>query len=212
MTHLVPSFGSDLAAPALGAIASVAFPVLAKMQLMQWLLALALIVVSVFLIGVVLIQKGRGEGLAGALGGGGGGGAFGAKTGDVFTVITVVFAFVFVLLAVVSNFAFDAAPEPPAPLQATTTGDGTTDTTTDQGDELPPPVSAGGLSTDEAPAEDAPSGEGAEGAEQGTADAPAPTGDTGAAPANTEGDGGEQAAGGETAEPAKTGEEGDGGR
>ena len=55
---------------------------------------------------IILLQKGRGGGVGAALGGAGGNTAFGAKTGDVFTVVTVVFAAVFLLLAVVSNFAF----------------------------------------------------------------------------------------------------------
>ncbi len=80
----------------------------------QSFLAVALIFVCLFLILVILLQKGRGGGLAGAFGGGGGGSsAFGAKTGDVFTWITVVVAGVFLLLSVVANFAFDATPRPP---------------------------------------------------------------------------------------------------
>lgn len=79
----------------------------------QSFLAVALIFVCLFLILVILLQKGRGGGLAGAFGGGGGGSsAFGAKTGDVFTWITVVVAGVFLLLSVVANFAFDATPPP----------------------------------------------------------------------------------------------------
>ena len=76
-------------------------------------MAVALIFVCLFLILVILLQKGRGGGLAGAFGGGGGSSAFGAKTGDVFTWITVVVAGVFLLLSVVANFAFDASPRPP---------------------------------------------------------------------------------------------------
>ena len=71
---------------------------------------------------VILLQRGRGSGLAGAFGGGGGSSAFGAKTGDVFTWITVVVAAVFVLLNVLANYAFDESPKPPvtAPTTATT--------------------------------------------------------------------------------------------
>ena len=47
-------------------------------------------VVSVFLILLVLVQRGRGGGLVGAFGGMGGQSAFGAKAGDVFTRITVI--------------------------------------------------------------------------------------------------------------------------
>ncbi|MEM9364591.1 MAG: preprotein translocase subunit SecG [Planctomycetota bacterium] len=47
---------------------------------------------SVFLIMLVLLQRGRGGGLTGALGGPGGQSAFGSKAGDTFTLITVVTA------------------------------------------------------------------------------------------------------------------------
>lgn len=74
-----------------------------------------LIGICLFLILVILLQKGRGEGLAGAFGGGGGSGAFGAKTGDVFTLITVVVAGMFVLVSVIANYAFDdSEPDKPA--------------------------------------------------------------------------------------------------
>jgi preprotein translocase subunit SecG len=44
---------------------------------------------SLFLICVILIQRGKGGGLAGAFGGVGGSSAFGTKAGDVFTKITI---------------------------------------------------------------------------------------------------------------------------
>jgi len=47
---------------------------------------------SLFLILLVLIQRGKGGGLTGALGGPGGQSAFGSKAGDTFTVITIVVA------------------------------------------------------------------------------------------------------------------------
>ena len=59
----------------------------------------AFTLVCILLILVILLQKGRGGGLSGAFGGGGGYSAFGAKTGDVFTWITVVLTFLFVLTA-----------------------------------------------------------------------------------------------------------------
>lgn len=52
---------------------------------------------SVFLIMLVLIQRGRGGGLAGALGGMGGYSAFGTRAGDVFTRITIVAAALWIL-------------------------------------------------------------------------------------------------------------------
>lgn len=60
--------------------------------------------VSLLLIAVVLIQKGRGGGLASAFGGGSGTAtAFGSKTGDVLTWATSVIFGVFLLLAIVLN-------------------------------------------------------------------------------------------------------------
>ncbi len=76
------------------------------------LMALAIIVVCCVLMFVILLQRGRGGGLAGAFGGAGGTSAFGAKTGDVFTWITVCLAAVFLLLAIVGNFVFDASAVP----------------------------------------------------------------------------------------------------
>src|SRR3954454_3816873 len=63
----------------------------------------AFIIVCLFLILLVLIQKGRGGGLSGAFGGGGGNTAFGSKTGDVLTWATSIVFGVFVLLAVILN-------------------------------------------------------------------------------------------------------------
>lgn len=64
------------------------------------------VLTCVLLILVILLQKGRGGGLAGAFGGAGGYSAFGAKTGDVFTWITVALTGMFVLMAVLGNYAF----------------------------------------------------------------------------------------------------------
>jgi preprotein translocase subunit SecG len=62
-------------------------------------LSLVLAMISVFMILLVLIQRGRGGGLAGAFGGMGGQSAFGTRAGDIFTRITIVLAVVWVLLA-----------------------------------------------------------------------------------------------------------------
>ncbi len=56
--------------------------------LLGWLMGF----LSLFLIMLILIQRGKGGGLTGALGGPGGQSAFGSKAGDTFTVITVVVA------------------------------------------------------------------------------------------------------------------------
>lgn len=49
----------------------------------HYLLSIPLLLVSIFLILIILVQRGRGGGLAGALGGMGGQSAFGTKAGDV---------------------------------------------------------------------------------------------------------------------------------
>lgn len=62
-------------------------------------LMILLMLVSMLLTLVILIQRGRGGGLAGAFGGMGGQSAFGTKAGDVFTRITIVLITLWVLLA-----------------------------------------------------------------------------------------------------------------
>lgn len=85
-----------------------------SMTWVQWFLAVLIILVCGFLMLVILLQRGRGGGLAGAFGGGGGSSAFGAKTGDILTWVTVSVAAIFLVLAVVTNFAFDQTPRAPA--------------------------------------------------------------------------------------------------
>ena len=65
---------------------------------LQYVFGPALFITSVFLILLILVQRGRGGGLAGSLGGMGGQSAFGSKAGDLFTMITVVISSVWVLL------------------------------------------------------------------------------------------------------------------
>jgi preprotein translocase subunit SecG len=57
------------------------------------------VISSLFLICLVLIQRGKGGGLAGAFGGVGGSSAFGTKAGDVFTRVTIITAGIWFLLA-----------------------------------------------------------------------------------------------------------------
>jgi preprotein translocase subunit SecG len=57
-----------------------------------------LFLVGVFLILLVLIQRGKGGGLAGAFGGAGGSSAFGSRAGDTFTRVTIYVAAVWILL------------------------------------------------------------------------------------------------------------------
>src|SRR5436309_15120085 len=56
------------------------------------------ILTSIFLILIVLIQRGKGGGLAGAFGGAGGSSAFGSRAGDLFTKITIGLGAVWIVL------------------------------------------------------------------------------------------------------------------
>ena len=66
-------------------------------------LGLMLVLTALFLILLVLLQRGRGGGLAGALGGMGGQSAFGTKAGDLFTKITVGVAAFWIVLCILAT-------------------------------------------------------------------------------------------------------------
>ena len=70
--------------------------------LLRFGLGFLLVFSALFLIALVLIQRGRGGGLAGAFGGAGGQSAFGTKAGDVFTRITVIVAACWILLCILA--------------------------------------------------------------------------------------------------------------
>ena len=67
---------------------------------MYILLIIVLVLVSLCLIGVVLIQSGKGGGLSGAFGLGEGQAVFGSRAGDVLTKATEVFAIAFMVLCI----------------------------------------------------------------------------------------------------------------
>jgi preprotein translocase subunit SecG len=69
---------------------------------LHYLFGFLMFVVALFLILLVLVQRGRGGGLTGALGGMGGQSAFGTKAGDMFTRVTMVTAGVWILLCMLS--------------------------------------------------------------------------------------------------------------
>jgi len=90
-------------------------------------------VLAVLLMIVILLQRGKGVGLAGAFGGTPAGTAFGAKTGDVLTWVTITGAVLLLLFTVVLNFVF--VPSGPG-ITATGAAPGATDT----GGAVPPPA------------------------------------------------------------------------
>ena len=69
---------------------------------MSYLFLFLLFFTAIFLILLILIQRGKGGGLAGAFGGMGGQSAFGTKAGDTFTRITIGLAAFWIVLCVLS--------------------------------------------------------------------------------------------------------------
>ncbi len=70
----------------------------------SWLpgpLNLILFLLGAFLILLVLIQRGKGGGLIGALGGAGGSSPFGSRAGDQFTRLTIYVALIWLFLTMV---------------------------------------------------------------------------------------------------------------
>jgi preprotein translocase subunit SecG len=78
---------------------------------LAWTSQVVLALLGIFLMIVILLQRGRGGGLAGAFGGMGGQSAFGTKAGDVFTRITIVIAILWVIVAGGSGFLLRAAAD-----------------------------------------------------------------------------------------------------
>ena len=76
----------------------------------------AMLVTAIFLILLVLVQRGRGGGLAGAFGGMGGQSAFGAKAGDTFTKVTIYASTFWILLCMAALAILN--PKPPAEAEA----------------------------------------------------------------------------------------------
>ena len=72
---------------------------------METFLGTLFIVICILLILIVLLQKGRGGGLGAAFGGAGSS-AFGTRTGDVFTWVTIVLTALFLILGIVTTVTF----------------------------------------------------------------------------------------------------------
>ena len=149
--------------------------------LLHYVFGILMFVVAVFLILLVLVQRGRGGGLTGALGGMGGQSAFGTKAGDMFTRVTMVTAAVWIILCMMSIWFLASQDEWGASGRARPSGSGPSATPPLERDEpsgttSPAPSGAsGGPNT-------APGDTGSTGAGVGETKA-APGGDSGAAPA-----------------------------
>lgn len=82
----------------------------------QYFFGISIFVTSMFLILLVLVQRGRGGGLTGALGGPGGQSAFGTKAGDLFTRITVAVATVWIVLCAAAVYFLGDRALPTTPV------------------------------------------------------------------------------------------------
>ena len=83
-------------------------------------LNIAVILLSLMLMLIVLIQRGKGGGLAGALGGAGGSSAFGSRAGDAFTKITLYLAGIWVLVIMIHVKVAHLDGRAPAPVPGQT--------------------------------------------------------------------------------------------
>ena len=79
-------------------------------DVISFLLKFFLFFTALFLIVLILIQRGKGGGLAGAFGGMGGQSAFGTKAGDTFTKITMYVATFWIVLCVASVLLLASGP------------------------------------------------------------------------------------------------------
>ena len=80
--------------------------------MLSWLagpLNFFLLLIGLFMILLILIQRGKGGGLIGALGGTGGSSPFGSRAGDQFTRLTIYVAIIWLLLTMLQVRAVHSA-------------------------------------------------------------------------------------------------------
>lgn len=155
-------------------------------------LSFLIAVVSAFLVVLILVQRGKGGGLAGAFGGAGGQSAFGTKAGDMFTKATAVTALIWILLCAGTTWYMShssnndligddmggqiASEEGDAGIGAAAVGEGDTDGADAAEGEAAGDTSADDASSDAAPAGETPSDAAADGDSDAAADPPAEEG------------------------------------
>jgi preprotein translocase subunit SecG len=88
-----------------------------------WVWNLLVFLLSIFLILLVLIQRGKGGGLAGAFGGVGGSSPFGSRAGDTFTRITIGVAATWILMIMLQIWIVQKASSTPVAPAAPGAGD-----------------------------------------------------------------------------------------
>src|SRR6476660_9777375 len=135
---------------------------LASVDWRHYMFMIPLGILSIFLILVILVQRGRGGGLTGALGGMGGQSAFGTKAGDLFTRITIVVAILWGLAAM-ATIRFVGSQSMTGGLSDVKSGTTTTDekgkTEKTKGEDKKAPAStskSGGIGSSKSPAETKP--------------------------------------------------------
>lgn len=121
------------------------------MTALSVLFGILMFLTALFLILLVLVQRGRGGGLSGALGGMGGQSAFGTKAGDLFTRITMGVATFWILLCIAAILLMN--PQRKSVTDASRGGQEFTRPTTDGAAET---VSPAGTATTNATPEAAP--------------------------------------------------------
>lgn len=136
----------------------------------SYLSVTVLMITGVLMVFIILLQRGRGGGLAGAFGGAGGQSALGTKAGDVFTRITIGLAVVWVFFACVSIYALRAGTE------GRTAGLGNA-ATTEQLEPSEAPAGEGDAASGAAAGTGTPSGEEPKASSDESAGDPAPSGD-----------------------------------
>lgn len=138
---------------------------------------LTLSFLSLFLIMLVLVQRGKGGGLTGALGGPGGQSAFGTKAGDMFTRITAIGALIWISLCGASVFVLGNGrtkvdtSEPPA-VESLESVENADVITTPENEE-----STSDAASSDAAAPDAASSDAAASSDTSSSDAAAPAGE-----------------------------------
>ena len=81
------------------------------MFVLAWVFNLMCIILGLFLILLILIQRGKGGGLIGAPGGTGGSSPFGSRAGDQFTRLTIYVAAAWLLLGMVEVSTLQSSAE-----------------------------------------------------------------------------------------------------
>ena len=120
-----------------------------------FVMEILLFMCSLFLMALVLVQRGKGGGLTGALGGRGGQSAFGSKAGDAFTKITIVTASILIFLCMMTIALFNPPPAPASILNNDPVLSGTVGEESEDGEEANNGENSEteGLNTGETPAD-----------------------------------------------------------